>query len=338
LQINHTEERKRLFISVGTALVIHIVILILIGLNRSNFDFVPEFGPLTVQVSLESVPAQPEEPPRQDEAFKEDSAPRVEEIKPVIQEAPAPVVSKTKPVPVTEKTVAAAAPVYKPPQQQTAPSVDDTISSIMQRSSGSTAGTDVRALFGDDPVPASTDSPTAAAASSASAGSEVISSAAPVKTVKTAPVQDAKEEVSVLASTDLASLDASLNAADTAGQANARITDSNSTSTGVSSGPVSGNTPNVAFTDPNVKRKLLKWNAPVIPAEARQAGISQYTVKIQFDIDPSGITSNPEIIVPSGNTAIDTAVRSALRTWLFEESLSEQKKVRAVLTYVIEIK
>ena len=92
------------------------------------------------------------------------------------------------------------------------------------------------------------------------------------------------------------------------------------------SGTSEGNSPLVSFKDASVSRELLQWTAPVIPEEVRKAGLPEYTVIIELEIDSDGFISRADFIRRSGNTDVDAAVQTALRSWGFEESADGVKK------------
>ena len=336
-----SEDRKRFLISAGTALALHILILVVVGLNRAEYSYEPEFGPVSVQISLNR-PNERIKEPEPVEAFQADEAPEAEAVNEaeIVPSEPEP-----QPVPVPRPTESAAAsnpPPARPKAEVTAAETDDSfLEAIRSRSSGSSGGIDARSVFGDDPVPATTDSGSAAAswfADDNESGSEVLLSDAPAAGQKpTESVEEAPSAVSVIERGTLSSLDRSLSAVDTDDTDNTTSANTVVSSADTVSGSVTGNSPVFTFRDPSVSRELREWAPPVIPEDIQTAGIPRYVIEIEFYIDSDGITSNARVVKSTTNPRLDAAVQAALRGWRFEDS-SEQKKVRATLTYVIEIK
>lgn len=322
MQINLSDDRKRLLISGGTAVLIHIVILIIAGLNPAQYDTENDFGPVSVQISLERPIEKPKEP-EPVEAFNADDAPEAE----IVEAAPERVPVQPEPDAAAAKPAVETEPVVKAVEDDY-----DPVEAIRSRSSGSSGGVNPWAAFGDDPTPPVTERSNSTASSS-------------VETVKdqifaqsdSSEVDDSSAEIRIVDQNQLTELDNYLSGANDSssndGAAAGVVQDDKTVN-----GSISGDSHNIKFTDPSLSRELLKWSPPEIPKSVQTAGISRYTIVIAFDIDSDGVTSRFELFKTSGNSQIDAAVQTALRKWVFKESQSEQKNVRATLTYVIEIK
>ena len=339
MRIKLSEDRKRLLISIGSALVLHFSVLLLIGMNKLDYHMPQEFGPITVEISLnkphETSPPEPENEQPQALNTEETSPAAAEAETPV--PAPEPVVEKVvKPVvrPVKPSTPA----VQTPPRSYTAevPDAGD-VDAIKPKSS--TGGIDAKAVFGDNPVPSTTSTPQPLTA----AGSTVVPDRDSRQTAGTASSSAASAaesepaEVKVVTEGALSRLDEQLNS----------VTASQTSVPAASIRPAGRTTPGSAsaqsslfkFDNPALSREFLGGAPPVIPEDVQTAGIPKYTVVIEFYIDSDGLTSESRIKQPSTDSRIDAAVQAALREWRFAESKdSGSKKVRATLTYVIEIK
>lgn len=325
-----SDDRKRLVISIGAALLLHLLVLILIGMNRSEYETTQDFGPITVEISFDKQPDR--EPPE----------PEIDEINTLdAVEAPAVLTEAVEPVPAAEPET-----LPKPAVEVAASTVksyaptaadDSFLEDLKQRSS--TGGVDARSVFGDDPVPSSTGRPDAPTA--AGAGSGVFYSneqLAVEKNVQSEPEEPT--EMSVIEAGDLSRLDEKLATGSTA-VINEEQTSSgnNSAEVAVSAADVSGQSSNLTFDDPALSRELLESPEPEIPSEVQTAGIATYTVVIEFSIDSYGLVTDTFIRSPSTNSRVNAAVQKALRGWTFKDSSQfGNNKVKATLTYVIEIK
>ncbi len=329
------EDRKRFYISLGAALVLHLVILILTGMHSLNFEPSSEFGPLTVEVSL--VPQPPVTPPEKepepiDNFSKQTAPPAADELPekvPLPEPKPAPV-PKARP-----STVSAAAPISA---VNTAPAVDDDFLASIKQNRDDISAVNARQAFGDDPVAPETDRPDTWAATGATDGSKVVLSDAPAPEPGTVSSSSAPEQTNqpLIDSGMFSSLDESLEAGTNSDNfdENAQVRPSSAVQNSFS-----GRGTTLEFKDPSLSRELLVYPPPEIPEDVKKAGIPRYTVVIEFDIDPDGVISGIVLKKSSTNSRIDTAVQAALRRWVFAESESlTDKKVRATLTYVIEIK
>jgi outer membrane biosynthesis protein TonB len=342
-----TNERKRLLISIATALVLHLAVLILTGLNSFDYEIPKEFGPLTVELSppVRAVAEKPAEKVPVEEIIdlQDESSPAPAPAE-VVEEASVP-----EPESAPERSLPAAAP--EPAASRPVPAAysrlepDDDFIAALKTRSGGTEGEDIRSLFGDDAIPAATDRLDVLEASGRASESEVVSSDVPEareEDYDTAVRNNSDSEVtSVLAQDDLSSLDDRLSAGT---GSSGTLQDSSAPALtsfdGTSSS--SGNSPFIQFENEAAFRALTQWDHPEIPDEIGKEGARKYTVVIDFFVDGDGFTSGYSLRKPSGKAEIDAAVQSALRTWVFEEaasgSVSGKKKIPATLTYVIEIK
>lgn len=341
-----TEDRKRLLISIVTALVLHLAVLILTGLNSFDYEVPKEFGPLRVELTPPeaAVIQEPEIPEKKP----------VEEIAPeTVPEAAAPApaaeaaeVSEPVAVPAPSLPAAAVKPAEPRPEPASYTRAEpdaDFLADIKSRTGGSEGG-ELSNLFGDDPVPATTNNPDALAASGSHTGSVVVRSDQEVareedytRSVRNNPVS---EEVAVLDDDVLNSLDNSLSAGNSASAAAASGTAVSAVSSPIGRTDSTGSSPLITFESAAASRALTNWDHPEIPDEIGEEGARKYTVIIDFLVDADGFTSGFKLRKPSGKADIDAAVQKALRGWVFEEagSGSGRKKVPATLTYVIEIK
>ena len=342
MQISISEDRKRFLISAGAALVVHIIVLILIGVSRSEYDYTPEFGPVSVRISLER-PNERVREPEPVESFEPEAAPKaVAAAEPeLVPATPEPV---PEPVPESVNHPAASnSPPLKSQDDVKPTAKDDSfLEALKSRSSGNSGGIDARAVFGDNPVPSTTESSTETAASrfaDDSAGSEVVLSDALAAEVKQAVSESSEvSDVSLIDSGTMSRLDKSLESVNQADSSDPGASNTVVKAEKPVNGSLTGNSPVFTFQDPSVSRELLSWAPPEIPENVQKAGIPLYKIEIEFYIDSDGFTSGARVVKTSGDTSLDAAVQKALRGWQFEDASSEQKKVRATLTYVIEIK
>ncbi len=330
-----TEEKKRLALSLCAAFILHIAALILVGMQSFEFKSEREFGPLTVEVSLnqsviEEAPKPAASPVKKQTEQPQKPLPKNKpEVKPKAPASPAAV------KPSSAKT----SPVQTSPVKQAEVKTDQSIIDSIKAKRNSPSATDARKAFGDDNYIPKTDRTDTWAASGSSEGSEVVLSDAPEPqgSSSAADKTEHAEKKSLISDSAFSSLDdklASSNVSSDKGQVSNSPSKTQSGGSGTRS-----QTPFVAFDDPNSSRKLLKWAPPEIPRDVQSAGISRYTVIIAFDIDADGLISNAKVKKTSGDTRVDAAVQKALRGWIFEEAaFSDIKKVRATLTYIIEIK
>ncbi|MBI9109044.1 MAG: TonB family protein [Spirochaetales bacterium] len=341
-----TDDRKRFLFSIAFALILHLAVLILIGLNSFNYEIPKDYGPLLVEIT----------PPIreiiEEQAIKVPVAETIKEHQDP-QPAPAPSVVIQKPAVSKSQTVPSASVPVKPADRaEPRPAVasysrsepdEDFIAALKNRSAG-TEGVDARALFGDETVPSSTDRPDAFQASGQASSSEVVLSDLPAareEDYRTNVKTSSESRVpSVLEKDVLSSLDASLSAG--ADAPSAAKTGPYSTVSATETSAFSGTSPLITFENQDAQRELAKWAHPEIPDEIREEGARRYTVVIDFLVDADGLVSSLMLRKPSGKAEIDAAVQSALRTWVFEQAVSNdsdsRKKIPATLTYVIEIK
>jgi len=327
-----TDDRKRLLVSIASALILHAAVLILTGINSFNYDVPEKYGPLLVELSLPAIEQVEDVVPPVAEMIEEKEEALPAPAPEAIPEAA--VLPPPEPVP--------AVPSVRTPAVTAAEVDDDFIAALRNRTAG-TEGVDARALFGDDDIPAVTNRPDLPEASGAAVGSEVVLSDVPASreedyrtdVTRTSEVA----ERSVIEQDDLTSLDASLSAGEVTSESSSGV----AAPVSIPESPsFSGTSPDIVFEDQGESRSLSVWEPPAIPEEIREEGARRYTVVIEFLVDADGFTSGFRIKKPSGKAAIDAAVQSALRTWVFEEAVPEnaedRKKIPATLTYVIEIK
>ena len=163
MRIDLADDRGRLSVSIAAAVVVHIIILLIAGLRASEQPFEPEYGPVTVRISLaEQEPRRTEAEPV--ESFVAEDVPASETVE------DAPVDTPAEPLPAAETAevkTPAPVPVSAPaaPEPAAAEPDYDVIAAVRERTGGSSGGVDARSVFGDDPVPATTDSSSSAAAS-----------------------------------------------------------------------------------------------------------------------------------------------------------------------------
>ncbi len=337
-----TVENKRMLTSVSAALLIHTAAFILIGMNTLDFTPPREFGPL--EVSLEPLPVK-DKPAEPEQKNLEQTAPQQSpsEAEQVNQAEALPsektVTPAPKPVPV-QKTSPARSTTES--RTYTASSADDDVISSIQSRTSTSGNVDLSRIWGSgsDSVPATrADSSTAAAGGE---GSYVEYSDIPVE-AQTAPqpVEEQPSDTSVLGSEVLANLDERLNSQNTNSSSNSESASSSTGAAGSSSALINDGPALIVFDDPSIQRKVIEPRAqPEIPEDIKTAGIPKYTLRITFLVDGEGYTSSFQILQPSGNSRLDSAVQAALRKWQFEPARgqSSEEKVRATLTYVIETK
>ncbi|MDC7225247.1 MAG: TonB family protein [Spirochaetales bacterium] len=338
---NLSEDRRRILFSGGIAAVLHVVVLIAIGLNSEAFTFEPEYGPVTVQISLDR-PNERLKEPDPVESFDAGDAPEAAAVlpEPEISAVPEPV-SQPVTEPVMEASEAATPGKSAP---EIIPAADDynPVEAIQNRAGGSSGGLDARSVFGDDPVPAVTDHSSSAAASyfsdNGDAGSAIVlSDAKPAENRPTAAAAESPAEVSVVSDSAFDSLDSRLSSFNSSADETISASHSTVESSKVFSGNIEGSSHQLSFEDQSLSRTPMNELTPEIPEDVQKAGISEYEIVISFYIDPDGITSSPQIDKPSGNSNLDAALIRAVRAWVFRESSTVGKKVRATLTYVIKL-
>ncbi len=337
-----TAENKRMLTSVSAALLIHAAAFVLIGMNTLDFTPPREYGPL--EVSLEQLPVK-DKPAEPEQKNLEETAPQQSpsEAEQVNQAEALPpektVAPEPQPVPVQRTSPAKSTTESR---TYTASSADEDIISSIQSRTNSSGNVDLSRIWGSgsDSVPATT--PESNTAAAGGAGSYVEYSDVPVESQTTLQsAENVPSETSILGSDVLANLDERLSSQNTNSSSNSESV-SNSTGAVGSAPAMTNNGPAlIIFDDPSIQRKVIEPRAqPEIPEDIKTAGTPKYTLRITFLVNAEGYTSSFQILQPSGNSILDSAVQAALRKWQFEPARgqSSEEKVRATLTYVIETK
>lgn len=327
---------KRFLFSILIALGLHFVFLFLLSISFKNINKVEELKPLTVEVSLEETQYNKKEvnnkkqqaKTKPEKAFKEDDS-RLDNTK---TNTPSNTVDSNTVQLDADNSEKSKEQTWKPAKEKnsyTAEEPDDSfIDSI--KSNSKNKDIDAKRLFGDDPIPPTLEK----GLQGGSSKSAIVSSEKQIeRETQNTGVKDTQEARTILGKEELEELSNKLSSGGGGANTENELAKDKSVKGGESPGT------SLTFDDPASRRKLLSSPQPIIPEEIKTSGRPRYVVVLDFLIDADGFVSNINFRKNSTDPRVDAAVNEALRAWLFEEAPNKSsKKVKATLTYIIEIK